>query len=166
MDEQRFWDLVEAAWAPLGTGAARTALATRDSGTDGYEMPEFTAVAEALDGFIDNLRSLARDLGPAELTGLDRVVERLLHDIDRYDVHEVTEGSDDGFLYARGFIVALGREFYTAVAADPRLAIEDAWCERMCYLFAGVHKERFGDYPDTGSGISRESCTNAAGWPD
>lgn len=166
MDEQRFWDLIEAAWAPLGVDAARTALATRDPESAGYEMPEFTAVDKALNGFIDNLSGLARDLGQAELTDLDRVAERLLHAIDRRDVHEVTDGSDDGFLYARGFILALGREFYTAVAADPRIAVEDAGCESMCYLFAHVHRERFGDFPDTGSGISRESCTNPEGWQD
>ncbi|WP_254715530.1 DUF4240 domain-containing protein [Actinomadura sp. NAK00032] len=166
MDEQRFWDLIEAAWAPLGVDEARRALATRDPDVVGYEMPEYTAVEKALDAFVEGLRGLARDLGSAELTDLDRVAERMLHDIDRSDVHEVTDGSDDGFLYARGFIVALGREFYTAVAADPRIAIEDADCEAMCYLFAHLHRERFGDFPDTGSGISRESCRNPAGWRD
>ncbi|MET8089612.1 hypothetical protein [Micromonospora sp. NPDC005220] len=52
-------------------------------------------------------------------TNLDPVVERKLHDIDREDIHEVTDGSDDGFLYARGFIVALGRAYYEAVRTRP-----------------------------------------------
>lgn len=166
MNEERFWDLIEAAWAPLGdeAGRARHALATRDPEVAGYELPAFTVVEKGLGAFVDNLRGLARDLGSAELTDLDRVAERMLHDIDRSDVHAVTDGSDDGFLYARGFIVALGREFYTAVSADPRLAVEDAGCESVCYLFAHLHHERFGAFPDTGSGISRESCTNPAGW--
>ena len=33
----------------------------------------------------------------------------------------------------------------------------------MCYFFARLHKERFGGWPETGSGISRESCINPAG---
>jgi hypothetical protein len=57
-----------------------------------------------------------------ELTSLDRVVERKLYDLDREDVHEVTDGSDDGFLYARGFIVAMGKDFYGAVLANPSVA--------------------------------------------
>jgi hypothetical protein len=60
--------------------------------------------------------------------------------------------------------VALGRRYYEAVAADPRLAVLDAECEEMCYFFAQLHKERFGTWPATGSGISRESASNQAGW--
>ncbi|WP_447002960.1 hypothetical protein ACRAKI_25030 [Saccharothrix isguenensis] len=81
-------------------------------------------------------------------------------------MHEVTEGSDDGLLYARGCIVALGQEFHEAVSRDPRVAVGDAEGEGPCYFFARVHAERFGDYPETGSGISRESGRNRAGWAD
>ncbi|MEV4001335.1 DUF4240 domain-containing protein [Actinomadura sp. NPDC049753] len=167
MTDERFWDLIEAAWAPLGdeVAAARRALTTRDLSTDVWEMPEISVVDKGLDAFLGNLEAAARDLSAEELTDLDRVCERLLHDIDRADIHEVTDGSDDGFLYARGFIVAMGRDFYTAVAADPRVAVLDADCESMCYFFAHAHRGRFGDFPDTGSGISRESCTNRDGWP-
>ncbi|MEU7905027.1 hypothetical protein [Actinoplanes sp. NPDC049118] len=48
--------------------------------------------------------------------------------------------------------------------ADPAMAVMDAECETMCYFFAHLHDERFGGYPDTGSGISRESCRNPDGW--
>jgi len=92
----------------------------------------------------------------AELTCLDRVAERKLWEIDRAGIHAVTGGSDDGFLYARGFIVAMGREFYDAVCDNPQMAVPSAECEDICYFFAHIHRERFGDYPETGSGISRE----------
>lgn len=168
MTDERFWDVIEAAWAPLGTevAAARRALTTRDLSADVWEMTEISVVDKALDAFLGNLAEAARDLSASELTDLDRACERLLHEIDRADLHEVTDGSDDGFLYARGFVVAMGRDFYTAVAADPRVAVPDAECESMCYFFAHRHNERFGDFPDTGSGISRESCRNPEGWPD
>ncbi len=164
MDEERFWTLIEAAWAPLETAAARHALPPATPTGPATTCWLFTVVDKALNEFIDNLPGLARDLTSEELTDLDRVAERKLHDIDRSDIHAVTDGSDDGFLYARGFIVAMGREFYTAVATNPRIAILDAECESMCYLFAHLHRERFGAFPDTGSGISRESCTNPTGW--
>ena len=35
----------------------------------------------------------------------------------------MTGGSDDGFLYSRGFVVAIGREFYDAVAGDPGMGV-------------------------------------------
>ncbi|MGN9781443.1 DUF4240 domain-containing protein [Nonomuraea sp. ZG12] len=168
-DEDRFWDLVEAAWAPLGpeAGQARQALVSRtpDPDVDPWEDPALSLVQAALPRFLDSLAALGRELSAAELASHDRVAERKLYDIDRADVHAATGGSDDGFLYARGFIVALGRDFYEAVARDPEMAVYDAECEEMCYFFAHLHDKHFGYFPDTGSAISRESCNNPAGWP-
>lgn len=159
-DKERFWALVEQAWAGLGPDVAAERAAVV-AGTSDDPM----AIEAHLKAFTDNLAALSDELSSAELTDVDRVVERLLYDIDREDIHAVTDGSDDGFLYCRGFIVALGREYYEAVAADPERATEDAECERMCYLFAHRHRERFDDrWPETGSGISRESFSNKDGW--
>ncbi|WIM92513.1 DUF4240 domain-containing protein [Actinoplanes oblitus] len=162
-EEDRFWELVESAWVACGPEAARLrrALAERDPAaedTDAYGLEGWT------EQFLTRLRELCDGLSAAELTDLDRVVERKLFDLDRAEVHEYTDGSDDGFLYCRGFIVAAGRRFYDAVAADPSMALMDAECEEMCYFFAHLHDKRFGGHPDTGSGISRETGGNSAGW--
>ncbi|MER7441538.1 DUF4240 domain-containing protein [Micromonospora avicenniae] len=164
-DEARLWALIESAWEMLGPepAALRRALLDRDPDV---EDDELYAIDDWLDRFLANLRTLAADLSSPELTDLDRVIERKLYDIDRADIHEVTDGSDDGFLYARGFIVALGKQFYEAVKGDPAVAVLDAECESMCYFFAHLHQERFGSWPETGSGISRGSVSNRAGWPD
>ncbi|MET7948786.1 DUF4240 domain-containing protein [Micromonospora sp. NPDC005324] len=163
-DEARLWALIEAAWAELGTEplALRQALVERDPAGDHGDDPSY-AIDAWLDAFLANLGQLTVELTGQELTDLDRVVERKLYDIDREDIHEVTDGSDDGFLYARGFIVALGRSYYEAVRADPAMALLDAECEGMCYFFAHLHNDRFGSWPETGSGISRESSSNPAG---
>ncbi|GAA3392827.1 hypothetical protein [Cryptosporangium minutisporangium] len=164
-EEARFWELIESAWAACGPDVAplREALVARDPALDG-DADGLYALDAWLDHFLANLRRLSAGLSSAELTDLDRVAERKLHDLDRDEIHEHTDGSDDGFLYCRGFIVAVGREFYLAVNTDPSLAVLDADCEQMCYFFARLHAERFGNYPDTGSGISRESGTNPNGW--
>ncbi|MBW6436818.1 DUF4240 domain-containing protein [Actinoplanes hulinensis] len=162
-DEARFWDLLEAAWAELGDepAAVRQRLIQREPRT----FPDWLyALDPWLHPFLDRLRALSADLNSGELTDLDRVMERKLFDIDRRDIHEVADGSDDGFLYARGFIVAAGREFYEAVRANPGLAVEEAGCESLVYLFAHLHEERFGTWPVTGSGVSRESFSNPEGW--
>jgi hypothetical protein len=148
----RFWALIETAWERTGSAEARRAL------LDG----EFDHAL--LDRFIDALRSLSTDLTSAELTALDRVAERALYEIDRADIQAVTDGSDDGFLYARGFIVAMGREHYDAVRADPEVAVPDAECEELCYFFAHLHDKLYGGFPETGSDISRETASNPAGW--
>jgi Protein of unknown function (DUF4240) len=161
-DEVRFWARVEAAWAHCSTEAnrVRRALAARAPGPDTHLF----AVEGALPVFVGALTDQCRELPGGELTSLDRVLDRKLYDIDRADIQAMTDGSDDGFLYARGFIVAMGRDFYDAVASDPEAAVLDAECEEMCYFFADLYRERFGEFPETGSGISRESCSNATGW--
>ncbi|MGQ5264424.1 DUF4240 domain-containing protein [Micromonospora sp. ZYX-F-536] len=165
-EEARLWELVESAWAGLGAEALalRRALLERDPDAGEDDDGEIRAIDAWLDPFLERLGQLSAELSAQELTDLDRVVERKLHDIDREDIHEVTDGSDDGFLYCRGFIVALGREYYEAVRANPALALLDADCEQFCYFFAHLHNDRFGAWPDTGSGISRESFGNPAGW--
>lgn len=158
-EESRFWRLIESAWARVGPEESRrAALIDRETEDEAY------ALAPYLDAFLGHLRDLSADLSAAELTDLDRVLERKLYDLDRADIQEVTDGSDDGFLYCRGFIVAMGREFYDAVVADPSVAVVDAECEPMGYFFAHLHDSRFGGFPDTGSGISRETASNTAGW--
>lgn len=100
--QDRFWGLLEAAWALAGpeTNAARLALSEAPAG-------ESAGIDEALSGFLERLTASCVAFSSEELTELDRVLERKLYDIDREDIHEFTDGSDDGFLYARGFIVAL-----------------------------------------------------------
>lgn len=159
-DESRFWSMIESAWERVGDepSARRKALIERESDSEAYALEEY------LDPFLDNLRALSEGLSSAELTDLDRVLERKLYDIDRADIQEITDGSDDGFLYCRGFIVAMGHEFYEAVNADPTVAIVDAECESMCYFFTHLHDKRFDDWLNTESGISRESGSNQACW--
>ncbi|KUL40083.1 DUF4240 domain-containing protein [Actinoplanes awajinensis] len=162
-DVTRFWALIESAWAACGPEQTdlRRALVERDPAEDDDEL---RAVEMWLEPFLTHLRALSAGLSSAELTALDRVLERTLHTIDRAEIHEHTDGSDDGFLYCRGFIVAAGQRFYEAVDADPALALLDAECEEMCYFFAHLHEKQFGTYPETGSGISRETGSNPAGW--
>ncbi len=122
-----------------------------------------TRLEEALDEVIPALRDQLSGLPADELLEFDRILERKLYDIDRADIHNRTDGSDDGFLYCRGFIVAMGRGYYEAVRSNPVIAIPDAECEEMCYLSWHMYHERFGEVLP--SGISRETQSNSVGWP-
>lgn len=159
MDESRFWAMIEAAWGTVGGKAkARQRLA------DG-KLSEGRALAleEVLDEEVAPALRAQLDALPAdELLAFDRILERKLYDIDREDIHERTDGSDDGFLYCRGFIVGMGRAYYEAVLADPDRAVCDAACEELCYISWHLHHDKFGEVPP--SGISRETQSNSAGW--
>jgi hypothetical protein len=164
-DEQGFWSLLDRAWKLVGPQpqVLRRRLAARHATGDDVDLDE---IDQWLPSFLDNLTTLCTDLSAAQLTDLDRVLERTVYDIDRSDIHDVTDGSDDGFLYCRGFIVATGRDFYPAVLAHPTVAILDAECGPMWNFFATLHYRRFGSRAQTGSGSSRESVSNPAGRPD
>jgi Protein of unknown function (DUF4240) len=162
-DEARLWNLIEATWVSLGArvNRVRRSLSARPPGQPADDVP---LLKEARGAFVDSLAQQCRELTAEDLAVLDLVVERKLYDIDSSDLHAITDGSDDGFLYARGFIVSMGREFYHAVAADVLMAVPGAELEEMCYFFAHRHHERYGVFPGADTGISRESGSNPAGW--
>lgn len=149
-EEARFWSLLEDAWAPQGddVNAARKALAERNPDDEA----ETAAIERALERMIETLGSALSfdDFPREELVAMDRVLERKLHELDREDVHEVIDGSDDGFLYARGFIVAAGQSFFEAVRDEPRVAMYGPRCESLCGLPFQIHRERFGAPPNRG----------------
>lgn len=160
MDENRFWSLIESAWQTVG-GKTRTRLKLAEG-----KLSEDRAetLMESLEEVIPTLQTQLDRLSAEELLAFDRILERKLYDLDRAEIQEHTDGSDDGFLYARGFIVAAGKGYYDAVNARPATALMNLECEEMCYLSWHRYREKFGEMP--ASGISRESCSNKAGWPD
>lgn len=157
-DESRFWNIIESAWERVGaeSDTLRKELTTRPA--------DAATLEKHLGEFLDQLRVLGDGQSADELTALDRVLERKMYDLDRADIHRVIGGSDDGFLYGRGFVVAMGKDYYEAVVATPEAAAPDAECAAMGYFFAHLHNERFGSFPRTGGGITRESMSNPSGW--
>jgi Protein of unknown function (DUF4240) len=160
VDESQFWSMIESAWKSAGGKTkAREKLAQGKFSEDKAEE-----LVECLELVIPSLIVELERLSAEELLAFDRILERKLFEIDRADVHEHTDGSDDGFLYARGFIVAAGRGYFDAVNADPSKAMFDLECEDMCFLPSILYQEKFGEMPR--SDISIESHSNKAGWPD
>ncbi|MDY3560324.1 DUF4240 domain-containing protein [Gemmata sp. JC673] len=160
MDENGFWAMIEAAWGVAGGKAKPRQRLSEGKLSEGraYALQEVLE-EEVVPALLERLDALSAD----ELLEFDRILERKLYDIDRADIQERTDGSDDGFLYCRGFIVGMGRAYYEAVRANPDRAITDAECEQMCYLSWHLYHDKFGEM--TPSGISRETCSNPAGWP-
>jgi len=159
VDENRFWAMIEAAWSAAGGKVKSRQRLAEGKLSEGraYALQE-TLEEEVVSALREQLDALPAN----ELLAFDRILERKLYDIDRADIHERTDGSDDGFLYCRGFIVGMGRAYYEAVRANPDRAVVDAECEEMCYLSECLYHDKFGEVP--ASGISRETQSNSAGW--
>src|SRR5262249_60498634 len=119
MNEEQFWSFIEGAWNVVGgyKDERKRLSASQLSDEEAEEL-----VAE-LDEVIPALRTRLDRLSADELLTFDRILERKLYDLDRAEVQEATDGSDDGFLYARGFIVAAGQAYYDAVNREPVTAL-------------------------------------------
>lgn len=158
MNEEQFWAAIETAWQTVGGyEAPRSRLALGKLSESKAEE-----LVEVVDEVVAVLRRALDGLPLEDLLAFDRILERKLYDIDRAEVQEATDGSDDGFLYARGFIVAAGQAYYDTVNKTPSTATMNLECEDMCYLSWNLYEEKFGDMPP--SDISRESRSNALGW--
>ena len=78
-------------------------------------------------------------------------------------------GSDDGFLYARCYVVAKGREFFETVKGDPTRMPQsiEQWCESLLYPHREAWAELTGrdssEWPFSSS-VSYESGSNSDLW--
>ena len=158
MDEGRFWSLIAGAWP-----TTEQAMTLRQMVFIG-ELEDSDDLYRLQKQMLANLTDALNQLDADELLAFDRMLERKLYDIDRADIQEYTDGSDDGFLYCRGFIVSMGQEYYDLVKADPSHALMDAEFEEFCYHPHWLYKEKYGPMPP--SDISRETGSNATGWAE
>ena len=156
IDEARFWSLIEQAWPTTEQATTHREMAFSGELEDSDEL--YAVQKQLLDQLIVALEQLTAE----DLLSFDRILEHKLYDIDRADIHEYTDGSDDGFLYCRGFIVSMGRDYYETVQVDPSRAIMDVEFEELCYLSNRLYRQKYGSMP--ASGISRETGSNVEQW--
>ncbi len=152
MDEARFWSLIAGAWPTM-----EQAITLRQMVFTG-KLEDSDDLYRIQKQMIGNLTDALKHLDADELLTFDRILERKLYDIDRADIHEHTDGSDDGFLYCRGFIVSMGQEYYDLVKADPSHALMDVEFEEFCYHPHWLYEEQYGSMSP--SDISRETGSN------
>lgn len=80
-----------------------------------------------------------------------------------------SSGSGDGFLYARCYVVAKGREYYSITLSNPTSMPKSSneWAESLLYVAGRAWAEVTGnnaeDYPRE-STVSFESFSNKAQW--
>ncbi len=166
MSEQLFWELIDKAWnaVPELNTFRQDVHATLNAGKERFEAKyaDEEPVIPVEEHLFQHLESSLRSLSKEDLQAFDGILAQKLYDIDRSDVHEYTDGGDDGLLYCRGFIVAMGKTYYDAVNQDPSLAMFDWECEHMAYVSMHIYEDLFGAMPQFG--ISRETGSNIEGW--
>ena len=126
------------------------------------------------DAAIDPLLQALIGKSESELFAFEEQLSRQLYAIDgQVYANNAGEsgGSDDGFLYARCYVVAKGQEFYEAVKSDPTKMPKsiNQWCESLLYphrdAWAKLMKNSPSEWPFTAS-VSYESGSNPMLWSE
>ncbi|BAV09345.1 Protein of unknown function [Filimonas lacunae] len=139
MNEQKFWEIIETAWAAspeLNSLRLETLVNNHPSQIEELNL--------ALNDIItDNYCTILYTLEKEPFQKYVQILEEKLHHIDRKEIHEYTDGSDDGFLYARCFIVGMGQQYYNMVDKDPSKATMDAEAEIFGFAAYDIYEEKF-----------------------
>jgi hypothetical protein len=160
MNDFKFWQIIEDAWAasPALLEMRNRVLKTNDA----ILIEDLTG--EVYGTITNNIRDLLLGLNKEELTAFNHIMEEKLFRIDREDIHEYTDGSDDGFLYCRCFIVGMGRTYYEMIEENPSKATCDAEAEIVGFIGYMVYLELFGEEFERNTVHCIETCSNARGW--
>lgn len=168
MKEDTFWRLIENSWnAATKEKNKRMAIAIPK------ECPESAHdLGRKLESIIEQkvfpaLEQELRRMSRPESFSFNQILEEKLYQLDTSVIHKFIEGSDDSFLYHRGFIVGMGREYYYSILDDPSKGSLWLSSEDFAYMTRAIHHERFIDEKNVSSftpGISRESRSNLRGW--
>lgn len=109
---------------------------------------EFWALVEASGGDAKQLKLLLMCLSRDDLLAFDVQLHDILSRLDRRDIHAVTGGSEDGFLYIRLWIVSRGRAYVESVLSAPKNALHDTDDEEnedFMYAASEAYQEQFGE---------------------
>ncbi|MGZ3598834.1 MAG: DUF4240 domain-containing protein [Ktedonobacterales bacterium] len=107
----------------------------------------WTLVAES-QGDAYRLKRLLVRLSREDILAFDMRLDDALYHLDRRNIHAITDGSDDGFLYVRLWIVSRGRQYYESVLRDPENAphyADEEANEEFMYAAMGAFEEKFGE---------------------
>ena len=135
------------------------------------EEDHFWQLVEESGGDAKRLQQLLKGLSKDEMIAFDWRLSEVLYQLDREDIHEVTGGSDDGFLYVRLWMVSRGRDYVASVLANPEAAPHEEddpeKNEGFMYAVAAAYEQKFNEswsgVPTYGSW--RETGSNQAEWP-
>ena len=119
--------------------------------------------ADAVEPLIDALLPLPR----VELESFAEHLSNALYLLDgRKFCDAAGDFGDDGFLYARCFVVAMGREIFERAQGDPSMMPKslNEWCEPLLYAPGEAWRRKTGEDWDCSPSVSYETGSNKSLW--
>lgn len=161
MNEQKFWEIIEKAWE-----ASPVLNALRQETLVNPHPAQIEELDLALtDAITENYCNLLYTLEKEPFKKFVLILEEKLHHLDRKEIHDVTGGSGDGFLYTRCFIIGMGEQYYNMVDKDPSKAPLDVEGEIFGFAAYDIYEEKFEEECDRNLLHNIETGSNAnGGW--
>jgi hypothetical protein len=137
------------------------ALITKGSAHVDQEL--FWQLIETSHGDADQLIELLLAHSKEEIIAFHTLLDDALYQLDRKDIQAVTDGSDDGFEYARLSIVSRGRHYFEAVLRNPHEAELDEDNEPFGTAAQKAYERKWQEpFPELPN--RRATGKNRAGW--
>ena len=159
MNENRFWEIIEDTWIKSGKDEERKKAIQENDIEELEQLMEFIET-----NLISYYKVELGKLNKEEFSSYIHTLEKKLFQIDRKEIHEYTDGSDDGFLYCRCFILAMGKEYYNMIDKEPSKAKYDLEAEGFGFEAYISYEDKFKEEFERYSIHSIESCSNPKGW--
>ena len=160
MDLKSFWNLIELSWKDSPELDLQRKKAIQDNDEEILQELSMELQGEILENYKKRLAQLDK----AALASFIHHLEERMYHIDRQEIHEYTDGSDDGFLYCRCFIVGMGHDYYNMIDNDPSKATEDLEAEWFGFSAYKVYENLFEEEFERYAHHSMESCSNTNHW--
>lgn len=121
------------------------------------------------DGALAALIEKLSTLPEPEIFGFEENMAQALYALDTRRHAEQSDGSDEGFLACRCYVVARGRAYYDEVLADAAKMpkADDAGCESLLYVASGAWAKATGNDEDDwtfNASVNFETGSNAGQW--
>ncbi|MEK7725235.1 MAG: DUF4240 domain-containing protein [Acidobacteriota bacterium] len=160
MTEQEFWQIIELSWqdSPYLYKKRTKVLETNDEDL----LTELSE--EVYETITENCKNRLQRLDRKALTAFILLSEEKLYKIDREEIHKFTDGSDDGFLYCRCFILGMGEQYFNMIDKEPAKATIDLEAEAFGFAGYEVFEEKFGEEFERNTVCCIESCSNKEAW--
>lgn len=161
MNENKFWELINDTWEKSGKNEIRLKAIEENDEETLRELMEFIWT-DLISYYQIELWKLEKQ----EFISYIHKLEEKLYQIDREEMHKYIGGSDDGFLYGRCFILAMGKEYFEMIDKDPKKAKYSLEAEGFGFeayiLYEKIFKEEF----ERNTIHCIESCSNEGEWKD
>ncbi|CAA6799384.1 MAG: Unknown protein [uncultured Aureispira sp.] len=162
MLQENFWEIIEQSWLDSSELYEQRKKAIQNNKEALLEQLSYKLEDVVTKNYIKRLSELSKE----NLTSFIHLLEERMYHIDRKEIHTHTDGSDDGFLYCRCFIVGMGKAYYNMIDENPSKAKFDLEAEGFGFSAYQVYENLFDEEFDRYSKHSMESCSNENGWKE